>query len=120
MKRFETGAELAKEMGLPESKLAQVFADYVKVTKDPKTDPFGKKLCVPSSSSVCGRTRGSRRREQLPQHRLEPQQRSLQRRRHDSRPSLYVPSASSFAAVFLTSISAQTPWEDSRLTTTRA
>lgn len=44
MKRFETGAELAKEMGLPESKLAQVFSDYVKVTKDPKTDPFGKKL----------------------------------------------------------------------------
>ena len=44
MKRIETGAELAKEMGLPEAKLAQVFADYVKVCNDPKTDPFGKKL----------------------------------------------------------------------------
>ncbi len=44
MKRIETGAELAKEMGLPEAKLAQVFSDYVKVCNDPKTDPFGKKL----------------------------------------------------------------------------
>lgn len=44
MKRFETGAELAKEMGLSEAKLAQTFADYVKVTKNPKLDPFGKKL----------------------------------------------------------------------------
>ncbi|KAL8277238.1 hypothetical protein RQP46_010307 [Phenoliferia psychrophenolica] len=44
MKRFETGAELAKDMGLSEAKLAQVFADYVKVCKDPKTDPFGKKF----------------------------------------------------------------------------
>lgn len=46
MKRFETGAELAKEMGLSEKRLAQVFADYVAVAKDPKTDPFGKKLYV--------------------------------------------------------------------------
>lgn len=46
MKRFETGEELAKEMGLPASKLEQVFADYTKVVKDPKTDPFGKKLSV--------------------------------------------------------------------------
>ena len=46
MKRFETGAELAKEMGLSEKKLAQVFADYVAVTKNPKSDPFGKKLFV--------------------------------------------------------------------------
>ncbi|ORY86711.1 FAD binding domain-domain-containing protein [Leucosporidium creatinivorum] len=44
MKRFETGEELAKEMGLPASKLEQVFADYTKVVKDPKTDPFGKKF----------------------------------------------------------------------------
>jgi hypothetical protein len=44
MKRFETGEELAKEMGLSKEKLAQVFTDYVAVTKDPKTDPFGKKL----------------------------------------------------------------------------
>ncbi|KAK4702622.1 hypothetical protein P7C70_g3598, partial [Phenoliferia sp. Uapishka_3] len=44
MKRFETGAELAKEMGLPEKKLEQVFADYVKVCKNPKLDPFGKKF----------------------------------------------------------------------------
>lgn len=57
MKRFETGAELAKEMGLPEAKLAKVFADYVKVCKDPKTDPFGKKLCVPSLLSERSRPR---------------------------------------------------------------
>lgn len=44
MKKFETGEELAKEMGLPVSKLEQVFKDYEKVVKDPKTDPFGKKL----------------------------------------------------------------------------
>ncbi|SCV70307.1 BQ2448_1701 [Microbotryum intermedium] len=44
MKRFETGEEVAKEMGLSKDKLAQVFADYVAVTKDPKKDPFGKKF----------------------------------------------------------------------------
>lgn len=44
MKKIETRAELAKEFGLPESKLIQVFADYEKVCKDPKTDPFGKRL----------------------------------------------------------------------------
>ena len=44
MKRFETGEELAKEMGLPVEKLKQTFDDYMKVVKDPKTDPFGKKL----------------------------------------------------------------------------
>jgi hypothetical protein len=46
MKRFETGAELAKEMGLSEQKLAEVFAQYVEVAKHPETDPFGKRLFV--------------------------------------------------------------------------
>lgn len=58
MKRFETGAELAKDMGLSEKKLAQVFADYVKVCKDPKTDPFGKKLSVLPRSSRFGGGQG--------------------------------------------------------------
>ncbi|KAK4055383.1 Osmotic growth protein [Microbotryomycetes sp. JL221] len=44
MKRFENGEELAKEMGLPAKKLADTFANYVEVTKDPKKDPFGKKF----------------------------------------------------------------------------
>ncbi|KAM0750965.1 Flavocytochrome c [Meredithblackwellia eburnea MCA 4105] len=44
MKRFETGAELAKEMGLSEAKLKKTFDDYMKVVKDPKTDPWGKKF----------------------------------------------------------------------------
>lgn len=49
MKRFETGAELAKEMGLSAARLEQVFKDYVAVAKNPETDPFGKKLFVDSS-----------------------------------------------------------------------
>ncbi|KAM0790948.1 hypothetical protein ACM66B_004253 [Microbotryomycetes sp. NB124-2] len=44
MKRFENGEELAKEMGLPSKKIADVFANYVAITKDPKKDPFGKKF----------------------------------------------------------------------------
>ena len=43
MKRFESGAALAKEMGIPESTLAKTFADYSKVAKANK-DPFGKKF----------------------------------------------------------------------------
>lgn len=44
MKRFETGEELAKEMGLPAKKIQDTFSNYVEITKDPKKDPFGKKL----------------------------------------------------------------------------
>ncbi|KAH8922285.1 Flavocytochrome c [Atractiella rhizophila] len=44
MKKFNSGAELAKEMGIPEKKLADTFAKYVANAKDPKTDPFGKKF----------------------------------------------------------------------------
>lgn len=93
MKRFETGEELAKEMGLPASKLAQVFADYTKVVQDPKTDPFGKKLCVASPSFLYTLELTSTLL-QLLQHRLEPQVGPLQRRPHDPRPPLWVAFAS--------------------------
>ncbi|OCB85175.1 fumarate reductase [Sanghuangporus baumii] len=43
MKRFESGAALAKEMGIPESTLAKTFADYSAAVKANK-DPFGKKF----------------------------------------------------------------------------
>ena len=43
MKRFESGSALAKEMGIPESKLAKTFADYSAGAKAQK-DPFGKKF----------------------------------------------------------------------------
>ena len=55
MKRIETRAELAVEMGLSDEKLAQVFGDYEAVCANPKTDPFGKKLSVPFSR--CSRFR---------------------------------------------------------------
>ncbi|KAI5477479.1 hypothetical protein MNV49_006325 [Pseudohyphozyma bogoriensis] len=44
MKRFETGEELAKEMGIPAKKLQEVFSNYTDIVKDPKKDPFGKKF----------------------------------------------------------------------------
>lgn len=44
MKRFETGAELAKEFGLDPSVLKKTFDDYNAITENPKTDPFGKKF----------------------------------------------------------------------------
>lgn len=43
MKRFESGAALAKEIGIPESTLAKTFADYSASAKANK-DPFGKKF----------------------------------------------------------------------------
>ncbi|KAL9934937.1 hypothetical protein V8E36_006013 [Tilletia maclaganii] len=44
MKHFESGAALAKEMGIPESKLESTFADYRAIAKGDKKDPFGKKF----------------------------------------------------------------------------
>ncbi|EJD07163.1 fumarate reductase [Fomitiporia mediterranea MF3/22] len=43
MKRFESGADLAKEIGIPASALAKTFADYSAGAKTQK-DPFGKKF----------------------------------------------------------------------------
>ncbi|POW02007.1 hypothetical protein PSTT_12109 [Puccinia striiformis] len=44
MKRFETGSELAKEMGLPESKLSSTFDEYVQIGQGKKSDPYKKKF----------------------------------------------------------------------------
>ncbi|GJN93451.1 hypothetical protein Rhopal_006507-T1 [Rhodotorula paludigena] len=44
MKRFDTVADVAKEMGLPLKKLQSTFNEYMAVCKDPKRDPFGKKF----------------------------------------------------------------------------
>ncbi|KAK0524014.1 Osmotic growth protein [Tilletia horrida] len=44
MKHFESGAALAKEMGISEDKLAATFADYRAIAKGEKKDPFGKKF----------------------------------------------------------------------------
>lgn len=44
MKRFESGSELAKEMGLPESKLESSFDDYVQIGQGKKADPHKKKF----------------------------------------------------------------------------
>jgi len=43
MRRFESGAALAKEMGISEQKLAKTFGDYAAGAKAQK-DPFGKKF----------------------------------------------------------------------------
>lgn len=44
MKRFESGQELAKEMGISEDKLKSTFDDYVQIASGKKKDPFGKKF----------------------------------------------------------------------------
>ena len=44
MKRFESGAELAKDMGISEDKLKSVFDEYNQVAHGKKEDPFGKKF----------------------------------------------------------------------------
>ncbi|KAK0550097.1 Osmotic growth protein [Tilletia horrida] len=44
MKHFESGAALAKEMGIPESKLEATFANYRAIAKGDEKDPFGKKF----------------------------------------------------------------------------
>lgn len=44
MKRFETGEELAKEMGIPVSKLKSTFNDYIEVASGKKKDPHNKKF----------------------------------------------------------------------------
>lgn len=44
MKRFNSGAELAKDMGISEDKLKSVFDDYNKIAAGKKEDPFGKKF----------------------------------------------------------------------------
>lgn len=44
MKRFESGDELAKEMGLSKEKVKAAFDDYTAIAKGDKKDPFGKKF----------------------------------------------------------------------------
>ena len=44
MKKFMSGRELAKDMGISEDKLQSVFEDYNQVAAGKKTDPFGKKF----------------------------------------------------------------------------
>lgn len=44
MKRFESGQDLAKEMGIPESKLLGTFDEYVQIGKGQKSDPHKKKF----------------------------------------------------------------------------
>ncbi|GAA5896546.1 hypothetical protein JCM8208_004230 [Rhodotorula glutinis] len=44
MKKIDTVDDLAKEMGLPVSKIQGTFDDYMAICKDPKKDPFGKKF----------------------------------------------------------------------------
>ncbi len=43
MKRFGSGAELAKEIGIPPAQLEQTFKTYNEIAKN-KNDPFGKKF----------------------------------------------------------------------------
>ncbi|KNZ64337.1 hypothetical protein VP01_103g5 [Puccinia sorghi] len=43
MKRFESGSDLAKEMGLPESKLKGTFDEYVQIGQGKKSDPHKKR-----------------------------------------------------------------------------
>lgn len=42
MKRFDTAAEVAKEMGITEDKLKSTFDTYMKIAET-KNDPFKKK-----------------------------------------------------------------------------
>ena len=44
MRHFKSGADLAKEMGIETSKLAQVFKDYNDYASGKKKDPHGKKF----------------------------------------------------------------------------
>src|SRR5277367_3183149 len=44
MRQFKSGADLAKEMGIEKSKLAQVFKDYNDYASGKKKDPHGKKF----------------------------------------------------------------------------
>ena len=46
MKRFDTVEQVAKEMNLPVDKVQGTFNDYMEIVKDPKKDPFGKKLYI--------------------------------------------------------------------------
>ncbi|MBW0496370.1 hypothetical protein O181_036085 [Austropuccinia psidii MF-1] len=44
MKRFDNGHELAKEFGIPESKLKNTFDEYVEISQGKKPDPHKKKF----------------------------------------------------------------------------
>lgn len=44
MKRFNSGEELAKEIGIPAEKLKQTFDDYNAIATGKKKDPWGKKF----------------------------------------------------------------------------
>ncbi|KAG0152203.1 hypothetical protein CROQUDRAFT_103179 [Cronartium quercuum f. sp. fusiforme G11] len=44
MKRFENAEELAKDMGIPLSKLKSTFDDYIEIASGKKKDPYNKKF----------------------------------------------------------------------------
>jgi hypothetical protein len=44
MKKFNSGYELAKEMGIPAEKLERIFAEYRDVAAGKKKDKWGKKF----------------------------------------------------------------------------
>ncbi|KAK9895825.1 Flavocytochrome c [Cystobasidium minutum MCA 4210] len=44
MKRFESGADLAKDMGISEDKLKSTFDEYNQIAAGKKSDPWGKKF----------------------------------------------------------------------------
>jgi succinate dehydrogenase/fumarate reductase flavoprotein subunit len=44
MKKFNSGAELAKDMGISEDQLKSVFDDYNQIANGKKKDPFGKRF----------------------------------------------------------------------------
>jgi hypothetical protein len=58
MKRFDTVEQVAKEMNLPVEKVQGTFNKYMDIVKDPKTDPFGKKLYVSRARSCAVRPFG--------------------------------------------------------------
>lgn len=44
MKKFTSGADLAKDMGISEKQLKATFDDYNQIASGKKKDPFGKKF----------------------------------------------------------------------------
>ena len=44
MKKFTSGADLAKDMGISEEKLKSVFENYNQIAAGKQKDPFGKKF----------------------------------------------------------------------------
>lgn len=88
MKRFENGEALAKEIGIPVSKLKKTFDDYNAGVKA-KKDPFGKKVRVFALTSArFGFLIVTSHYIVLLYGRMEAR-RLLQRCHHDSRPPLH-------------------------------